>query len=34
VEQQQQLKGELVTMWAQIPKHLMSKLDKWQKGEG
>jgi hypothetical protein len=34
VEQQRQLKGELVSMWSQIPKHLMPKLAGWQKGEG
>jgi hypothetical protein len=32
VEQQRQLKGELVSMWAQIPKHLMPKLAEWEKG--
>jgi hypothetical protein len=33
VEQQQQLKGELVSMWAQIPKHLMPKLAEWERRE-
>lgn len=31
-EEQRQLKGELVSMWGQIPKHLMPKLAQWQRG--
>ena len=31
VEEQEQLKGELVGMWRQIPKHLMPKLAEWEK---